>query len=502
VRRPVLAALVGLVLLYHISGYVGDEMATTTMSVAMAVVEQGTVVLDDYKEGARELSYRNGHFYSGMPPGQSFVAVPLYLILRPAIGWTAERLGPIIHTMPMARKYELHHAHAVRRLLLLVLFQALVVVPCGAVGCVMVCDLASALGIRLDRPAPLLLPLGTIWWAYGGGSGARVMGAVLLLLPIWYLLAVRREGEAAPGPLMAACLGAGLVLAALIRYDLALPAVAVAAWALWRIGRRGALALAAAALVAAALGSAYHAHCYGGPLKTAYSSKLYTASRLLKETGCSPEGLPTVEYDGDTYVVFNQGRRLGFTPATVLSGLLTHREALLRFSPFVLLAPWGLWLLLAEGGRRREVALLIAALGAINLLILALMPHPGFRGAVGPRYLLWSLPLAVVAVVPAWLRLPAWLRGTLFAASFVPSYLAAMFTAYTDGAWNVGRVLEYGLSNYTLSRMQQAGVVVTPIIATILTLVFWAVIAALFLRPASRWYLYGGGREAETAGES
>ncbi|MFW6438350.1 MAG: hypothetical protein ACOCZ7_04975, partial [Armatimonadota bacterium] len=133
----------------------------------------------------------------------------------------------------------------------------------------------------------------------------------------------------------------------------------------------------------------------------------------------------------------------------------------------------------------------LTGLLAANLLALALLPHPGTRGAMGPRYLLWSLPVLVLFVLPLWRRLPRYLQWALFAISFAPSYLAAMLTSHTEHAWSFWQIGEFGLTNYTLSRMQEAGLIGTPILSTAIVLIFWMVISFVFLRPGARGGLCG-----------
>jgi hypothetical protein len=130
----------------------------------------------------------------------------------------------------------------------------------------------------------------------------------------------------------------------------------------------------------------------------------------------------------------------------------------------------------------------LGALFALGIVVLAFMHQPGFRGAIGPRYVLWGLPPAVLLVLPAWNRLPRLIRGALFAVSFIPSYLAAMLGSHAQGAWSLRQLADFGLTNYTLSRAQLAGLF-SPAISTAIVLAFWALIAMIFLRPGSGWYI-------------
>ncbi|MFW5866385.1 MAG: hypothetical protein ACOCX2_01125 [Armatimonadota bacterium] len=489
-RRLALFIFVYVILLFHISGYIGNEMATTTLSVSMAVVEEGRLTIDSYIDGARELAYRDGHFYSGMPPGQAFIGVPLYFVLRPAISTAAETIGPRIAGIEASHTYDLDKDFAVRRLLLLVAFTVLITIPCAAATCVMVVDLAERVGKRVGALGVLLLPLCTIWWSYGTEYGPRVMGGFMLLLPIWWVFVGRDGASERRHRVMAVACGAGLAMAPLIRYEMIFPVLVVGLWLVWKLRWRRSIVVVLAGLAVAGPGAAYHYECFGSPTATAYSQKIWGAEKLEPMTGHSPEGLPIVMYEGREHVIFDQSEWLALTFSTIPEALWSHPESLLRFSPFLILLPWGTWLLLKTGGGR-EVALLSGGILAAVLLVLALMPNAGIIGTIGPRYLLWALPAMTLLTLSAWNRLPQALRWLLFAASFAPSYLAAMLTSHTRHAWSFWQLREFGLTNYTLSRMQEAGVIGSPMLSTAIVLVFWAIVAAIFLRSGSRWCICG-----------
>lgn len=486
--RRLLFIFIYIILLFHISGYIGNEMATATLSVSMAIVEEGRLTIDSYTDGARELSYHNGHFFSGMPPGQSFIATPLYFVVRPALSVAADAIAPRLRHIEAATGYHLDEPFAVRRLLLLIIFTVLLSAPCAAATCVMVVDLAEILGQRVGILGALLLPLCTIWWTYGTEYGPRIMGGFLLLLPIWWVFVRRDAASGRRGLIMAAVIGAGLVFAPLIRYELVVAAVPLGIWTLTRLKPRQIAAFVLAASVVIGVAMAYHNHCYGSPTAIAYSKKLWPADVVGYWHDGPVEEMHHIYHDGTDWVVWDQKEFISVTPRVVIEGLWGNREALLRFSPFLLLVPVGLVISL-RNGYARHATLLFAGLVCISIVILLLMPHPGFRGAIGPRYMLWILPAAVLLALPAWNRIPSPARWGLFVASFIPSCFAAMLGAHARGAWTFRQLGEFGLTNYTLSRAQLAGLF-SPAISTAVVLVFWAIMAVIFLRPGSRWCLY------------
>ena len=494
VNRLALVLFLWIILLFHTSGYIGNTMANATLSAAMAIVDIGSPAVDGYMRGGRELAWYNGHFYSGMPPGQSFLAVPLYAVTRPVLSAVAGAITPRIAALPMAERYDLDREPSVRRLLLLLLFTIALAMPAAAATCVMVVDLARHHALEAGWTGALLLPLATIWWAFGTEYGPRIMCAFLLLLPVWWVFLRDRGASVRSRYAMAALFGAALALAPLIRYEVVFASALLGLWLLLRLGWRRGLVLVIAALIVGGLGAAYHKHCYGGYTKTAYSRKLWTPGRLEAD-GFEVRGERMV-IDGEDFVVYNQTRMLTFTPSTIADAFWRGPRSLLRFSPFILLAPVGLGLLIE---RKSPLTWPLLAILAANLLALSLLPHAGTRGTMGPRYLLWSLPALVLMVLVVWRALPRSLRWMLLGLSFVPSYFVAMLTSHADGPWSLWQLQQFGLTNYTLSRMQEAGLFHSPLVSSAIVLAFWAVTAAVFIRPGSRWRIFEPAESADAS---
>lgn len=470
-----------LALLFHVSRFAGDNMGLAAMSTAMAVVERGTVRIDDYADGLREVSWHDGHLYSGMPPGQSMVALPVYALTRPLLEPLAHALAPVMRQMPSGPGRLFDQPYMVRRILLMLVVLLLVACPLGAWVTVMMYDLGRAM--VGDRPGTvslaLLLPFGTLWWTHASGGSARSFGAGLVLLALWWVVTMREQTPRPRRPWVLAGLGAAAGLAVATRYDMALMAAPVVVYAFVRIAGRERLGLVLGLGALLGLTGLYHYAAFGSPLVTPYQTKLTALPHVHGVFGGSIRGLTVVEHAGERMAVYDQNRR-EFQPANIYRYALGGQTALLRFTPALVLVLWGGVLLARRPGRRaREVGGVMALAVLGNFLAVSLLPFTGFMGSVGPRYMIPALPFLVLLMAPAWLRLGSRLRVALLLACFMPAYLAAMFAERVEGPLQLSLVARFGLSNYVMSRAQEAGVGLTPVISTVVCVAFWVALFAI-----------------------
>jgi hypothetical protein len=56
------------------------SMQMSIISLTMSIAEEHSLIVDDHIFSKKDLSFHNGHYYSGLSPGLSFILVPHYLI--------------------------------------------------------------------------------------------------------------------------------------------------------------------------------------------------------------------------------------------------------------------------------------------------------------------------------------------------------------------------------------------------------------------------------------
>jgi hypothetical protein len=338
--------------------------------LVQAMAEEGTFAIDRgvARWGATaDVSPWAGHQYSNKAPGSSMLVVPIYAAVRAAIGepslavamWLCRVVAGVIPMLLFLRLLDRFLARwadeAARRLVLIayalgsmaMTYSILYIshqlaAACAGAAWILALDYAEG---RADGRA-------------GGGRGVRAMAAAGFLAGASVL--VEYQAAFALPPL------AAHVIAVLVRRRPPRREV---------VRALGVAALAAAVPIAALL--AYHAACFGSPLRTGYDAS-------------------------QTFAGYHQQ---GFLGITELRWAAFRGSTIAPDNGLVALSPW--WLLALPGGallwRRGERALVLAC-GAVAAVFLLFISSINFwRGGwtVGPRYITVMLPFLLPAVAAA-----------------------------------------------------------------------------------------------------
>ncbi|HMO57560.1 MAG TPA: hypothetical protein PKC19_09405, partial [Roseiflexaceae bacterium] len=62
-----------------------DWNQNSRMNLVLAIVDDGTFAIDRYRENTGDYALFEGHYYSDKAPGASFLAVPVYAVVRPLL---------------------------------------------------------------------------------------------------------------------------------------------------------------------------------------------------------------------------------------------------------------------------------------------------------------------------------------------------------------------------------------------------------------------------------
>lgn len=62
-----------------------DWSQNSRLDLTLAIIDQGTFRIDDYYQNTGDYAYFEGHYYLDKAPGPSFLAVPVYAIIKPVL---------------------------------------------------------------------------------------------------------------------------------------------------------------------------------------------------------------------------------------------------------------------------------------------------------------------------------------------------------------------------------------------------------------------------------
>ena len=330
-----------------LSGFDGQSMFGVTRSI----VEHWDVTVHDAVIGVPGLG---GRYYSKFGPGQSLLAIPLYLVGRAleavVPSWYRPELPGLVSSLLPA--------------LAIAFTAALLVLAAVELGASLRGALLLGIVYAVASPAGVYATL----WFSEPLTACATLAAVYLLLRDRDRLTLWRPLLAGVATALAVCTRLESLLFAppLLLYA-ALPRRA-------RLPRAAAFALPlAVALIGLAL---YNAARFGSPLETGYSEGLGSAMRDTHP----PHTLASL--------------------AEGLYGLLiSPGKGLLEYAPVLLLAPLGAAMLWRR--RRRPELLLLLTVFALDLVAHANVLIRWVGGwSWGPRFLLPVLPLALLLLAP------------------------------------------------------------------------------------------------------
>jgi hypothetical protein len=409
VRRPE-AALFALALGAYAYFYqAGGWNQNARFDLVRAIVERGTLTIDDYESNTGDKAQRGGRLYSDKAPGVSLTALPAYAALHAVAG----------------PRRETDRFQAGASYLCTVLAVAL---PSAvAVGALFVLTTeVLGLGPAAAAAVALAYAFGTLAFPYSTLLYGHQPAAALAFVA-FALLAQARHRAADPagaGRLLLA--GLALGWAVVVEYPAALSAGAVGLYAIAFVRPRLRLAWTAAGAAAAlAVLFAYHTAAFGGPFELPYSFSVQQPRHRGAFMG------------------------LGWPSLRVLRYLLVDEyRGLFYGSPWLLLAFPGAFTLMRHPRLRPEAVVCVSVALLYVLLNASLTDWHGGWG-MGPRHLVAALPF--LAVLAAGVAVGRAVRPAVAAAGGVAACIAVfLMLAGTAVKPEVPRVIERPFHAYLL----------------------------------------------------
>ena len=351
------------------------------MDLTLAIVEQGTIRIDDYYQNTGDYAVYGGHIYTDKAPGTSFLGVPAYFVFKSLADTPPGRtlLRRLSSSQALAStlreggtgllEQKVYFAAA--------LYAATFVtvsLPSAMLGALLYLLMGRLLRPRVPRAAlTLAYGLATIAFPYSTVFYGHQIAAALLLAA-FYLLYRIRQGEVSSHWLWGA--GGLLGLAVLTEFPALVPLLLLSLYALWFLERkREIIRLGLGGLPFALILGWYNATAFGSPFSSSY--RYLGRFPEISNTGFLGFSRPSLEALWG--VTFSPYRGLFF------------------LSPFLLLAIPGFWYLLRSRRWRAEGTLWLGLVVAQLVLVSAWYDWRG-GFAIGPRNLLLILPFLMLPV--------------------------------------------------------------------------------------------------------
>ena len=358
------------------------------MDLTLAIVDQGTFVIDDYYRNTGDYAVYDQHVYTDKAPGTSFLGVPVYAAFRllervPAVEALIAGLTTTEALEATLRQEGTGLLEEKVRFAAALYFVTFFVVslPSALLGALLYGFLGRVLENGLLRTALVLgYGLATVAFPYSTVFYGHQTAAVLLFAA-FYLAYRVRQGELRIGYLW--LVGMLMGLAVLTEFPAVVASgclVLYAAWYLFRqTGWRGAVSGIGRVLLAgipfAGLLAFYNASCFGSP----FSSSYRYLGRFPEISSTGFLGFTAPSWEAFWGTTFSPYRGLFF------------------LSPFLLWAVLGYLVFLRDGAWCPEGVLSLVTVGVHLLLISCWYDWRGGY-AIGPRNLLLILPHLIVAI--------------------------------------------------------------------------------------------------------
>lgn len=505
-KSPLLVSAVLFLILLGAYAFVfprwADWNQNSRLDLILAVVDRGTLTIDDYYENTGDYAFFNGHYYSDKAPGSSFLGIPVYWVFRHTFGpaLSSAVLPRLMQNQAMAATLNANGTGLLADKVYTVLALAfvtffVVAVPSALLGVLLYLQLGKFSANELYKfGITYAFALATPAFAYSNNLLGHQIAAFAVFAAFFFLFDLHRETARRRVWFKLVVVGLLFGLALITEYPTGLIVAGLGVYALyqawlfartsgagrpWGMLLRAALAVAIGSLPLILLASAYNYAIFGTPLPVGY------------------------EYS----VLWQDTHRIGLLSLTypkldALWGItLSPYRGLFFFAPFLLLAIPGFYFFGKD--KRYRPAFLVVLWSAVSFLLFnasSAMWDGGF--SVGPRYLVPALPFMALPIIfllkgvrKRWLTL-------VFFASAALSLL--MIWTLTLSGQGFPQYEKNPLLEYSLPRLWQGDIArnVGSLVglrgaAGLLPLIFFLAAGILLL-----WFLTRAKPESNVAGES
>ncbi len=470
-----------LIYAYFVGGYFSNTMTNSMATLSVALVEEQTLIIDDFAQHERDIARYNGHLYSGMPPGLSAFLLPIYIGLKAPLLLVPEKwLNKLDNTITggLQEKHEFFHASKKRSaiLLLLVFGVFFVAIPMTLLLGIRFVDLCQRI-----FPTPLAQDsrfLISIVFFLMLGTGIADFTATLFhttvattLVWIAYVDFIMNFGKTrTPRELL--LLGLALGTVPTLDYPAVIYPGVLAPILLWAQPRKERLRSLGWLFVGAAfpvgLAAIYHTLAFDRPWTTAYQMRIVKLDRHFKDIEAASAGLTGVQaYLVRLWHILPDWERIKRIFIDPICNLPIFNPLL----PLGLIAAAFQWF---QAFRTQNHKMKFVWGGAFFILFVNISYYASIPitlnpagGSYGARYTIYSVPFGLLALLPAlkWFSEKAGKTAltALLCTISIPAWFY-LFYGSPNRPWNTywEFLTRIGPTNYTLFKAYEAGWIKNP----------------------------------------
>lgn len=352
------------------------------MFATLSLVEQGDATIDEFAPLTIDKARFGDHYYSDKAPGMTVLGIPAVVLADRLSGQRASDSIPGFEN----RDFNLFLKIRIR------LVAASICAVLSALAAMLLYDLVRRItgDGEAGAVAAVAYGLGTTVWGWSTTIFGHAPVAALLLIATWAVW--RGTGPERAGR-HAVVAGLALGWAVLIEHSALIAGLPVAGFALWRLRDlpRGAAVRTVATTLAAGSTAlvvllAYNLIAFGTPFRLGYSG--------VTDFAGMQEGLFGLTYP-KPYVLFEL--------------ILGERRGILWVAPILIVAPFGLAMLVRDRATR-AVGWLAVAGAVVPFLINASYFYWDGGNATGPRHALPAVGFLCIGIGMFWARATQWSR--------------------------------------------------------------------------------------------
>lgn len=380
----------------------GGNMQNAVIDLTTSIVEFGRFDINPYYFNSPDIALKDGNYYSGMAPGSSIVAIPLYVIAKAIWSITPNSIQQRIDRKVEGKGLITYSSKVNPYYSRQTLASALMSLVFGYLGGALAFWLVTRIALFVSGDKIIALQTGIVYcfatvMIFYHNSYYTQSIATLFLLIAAYLLLVK------PPQILSLICGMFFSgLSGTIDYPFLVYGGILTSFAmirLWRNGQQGGriIAVAIAYIMPVLAMFAYHWACFGGPLKTPYGYR--AAQNILHTKGFLGISL--------------------FRPDRIFAFFFNPYEGSLTLMPFLFLFPFGAWFIYKKYRQERNYESeerLIFVLCSMSIIFLAFcyfvsVPWISYMTAYGPRFFLAAIPFMTILAYPydQRLRIPFWI---------------------------------------------------------------------------------------------